>query len=105
MPKLGLFKKGLMPHKNSLDVVNDIAEVVEPFSEFPSHYKLEGKDIPALQRVFSQEVTGFLAANPGWSIEVQHGDILAYRMNEKCPPDQYMGFVEEVRNIVNKLNK
>ncbi len=70
---------------------------------FSSKYLLRGQDETAIRSAFTSEARAFLEQQPGWTVEVQAGNVGIYRAGKRCRPEETGTFIEETRGVLHAL--
>jgi len=67
--------------------------------EFSKRFVLRGDDEDAIRERFNSDVLEFFEGCPGVSLEVRDGELVFYRHNRRCKPEELEAFFEEAAEV------
>jgi hypothetical protein len=70
---------------------------------FSSRYLLRGPDEAAIRSAFTVDTRAFFEQEPGWTVEVQGGNVGIYRAGKQVAPEDLGAFVQETANALRAL--
>jgi hypothetical protein len=66
---------------------------------FTKAYVLRGQEVEAIRQVFNEVAIDRLTSDPTWTVEVKAGQFIAYRSQQRCPPERCPEFLAEALRI------
>ncbi len=72
---------------------------------FSSRYLLRGANEAAIRSAFGADTLAFFELQPGWTVEVQAGNVGLYRAGKRCKPEDLATFLEQARAVVRALTR
>jgi hypothetical protein len=76
------------------------------FPEYPTFskkYLLRGQDEAAIRNFFTRDIVAFFEQERGWNVEVQGGQLFAYRENHRPRAEELTSFMDNRRRILDLL--
>ncbi len=72
---------------------------------FSSRYLLRGPDEAAIRAAFGPEALAVFESQPGWTVQVNAGNVAVYRAGKRAKPEDLPTFAEETRSILRTLTR
>jgi len=72
---------------------------------FSARYALWGPDEAAIRAAFTPEIREFFEQEPGWTVEVQAGNVGIYRAGRRVKPAELATFLEQSRAVLRAFSR